>query len=351
MMQRISILTRGSHSFGMGHMHRSLWLREALQGCGRKFEISVHCLPDPEAQDYYRGRSAEVHFADWLVSPESLPEADLRIVDWLDSPVGYIEQLRQSSSRIMLLDDHGPATGEADLVVRSLLSPIASGRGVIGRALVLSGIQYVQLAPAIMKLRYGAAASLYALETSLVEATEREPGPLRCIMLSFGGSPRPKPTEFVLKVLAELKFKGRVIVKPAIPEMSIPADLDVELHEDAGQFHELLSTCDACVIGGGLTLYEALFLGVPPLVMPVVEHQYQTARKLNAAGCCLIGSKAGELSHNQLAGRLLELLGSPIHRGRLIHNGMRLVDGRGIFRTLDALLELLDGKLEPGTDC
>jgi len=342
MGQRISILTRGSHDFGMGHLHRSLWMCEALLGCGRELEISLHCLPGPEAQAHFARYSASVEFSDWLEDPAALPKTDLRIVDWLDSPAGFVEQLRASSARIMLLDDYGPASGEADLVVRSLLCDIGSMRGMQGRAEVLSGIQYLQLALSILRLRYGAVASLRAMEASMEEATEHEPGPLRCIMLNFGGTPRPQLSEFVLGVLAELKFAGRVLVKPASSHMAIPAGLDVELHEDTSHFHELLSACDACVVGGGLTLYEALFLGVAPLVLPLVEHQYLTAQKLQAAGCCMIGGRPGELDHNQLAGRVLELLGEPSHRGRLIHNGMRLVDGRGIFRTLDALLALLD---------
>lgn len=347
MGQQITILTRGSHDFGMGHLHRSLWMREVLLGCGRDLSVHLCCLPGARAEEYFAERGVKVHVEDWLSRPQYLPEADLLLIDWLDGTPGSVARLRPRFPRIMLLDDYGPATAEADLVVRCLLSSIASSRLREGRAEVCSGIQYLQLAPSILKIRYGAQASLHALEASLVDASERLPGPVHSIMLSFGGTPRPLQTGFMLGILAEMEFAGRIIVKPADLDMPIPSGLDVECHADARDFHTLLSACDACVVGGGLTLYEALFLGVAPMVLPVVDHQLETARKLNAAGCCLIGGKAGELNPNLATGRLLELLGGPSQRGRLIHNGMRLVDGRGIYRTLDVLLKLLDSPPVP----
>jgi spore coat polysaccharide biosynthesis predicted glycosyltransferase SpsG len=322
-------------------------MREALLGSGREPDIKLCCLPGEEAEAYYSEHGVEVLVDDWLGRPLELPEADLLLIDWLDSSPGSMTKLRSRFPRIALLDDYGSASAEADLVVRCLLSSIASSHLREGRAEVCSGIMYLQLAPSILKLRYGAQASLHALEASLVDATERQPGPLHSIMLSFGGTPRPVQTGFILGILAEMEFTGRIIVKPADLDMPLPSGLDVECHADAQGFHSLLSACDACVVGGGLTLYEAVFLGVAPMVLPIVEHQLDTARKLNAAGCCLIGGKTGELNHNLATGRLMELLGGPSQRGRLVHNGMRLIDGKGIYRTLDLLLNLLDSPPAP----
>ncbi len=342
MSHRICLLSRGSHEQGMGHLHRSMWLREVLLGCGRNLQVEICCLSSAEAQAYFDGNQLSVNFGDWQSTAARLPACDLCVVDWLDSPSGFVDQLRASCRLVALLDDYGPATAEADLVIRSLLSDIAPSHGKVGRAKVLCGIQYLQLSPSIVRLRYGATASRQAMEAELVEDSEREAGPVRSIMLSFGGTAHIEQSQFVMNVLRELEYGGRVLVKPAHDQLRVPPGLDVELHPSAKNFHELLSACDLCVIGGGLTLYEAVFLGVPPVVLPIVPHQLRTARKLSAAGCCIVGSLTGDLNHNMLMGRLMELLGGVLQRTRLIHNGMRLVDGRGIYRTLDALLALLD---------
>ncbi|MEZ5339484.1 MAG: hypothetical protein R3F46_14640 [bacterium] len=341
MTMRICLLTRGGHEFGMGHLHRTVWMHQALSACGRELELSVCCQTGQEAQAYLSSRGIQAEYADWLSMEHSLPECELLLVDWLDSPADFLSRCAGSARRSLLLDDYGPATESADVVVRSLLSEIAPAHGRVGRAEVYSGITYLQLSPEIFRLRYGAQASLRAMSTELVDPVESTPGPVRSIMLSFGGTPRLMETQFALKLLAEQGFGGLVLVKPAPEGLQLPDGLDVELHPDTADFHELLSASDMCIVSGGLTLYESVFLGIPPLVLPLVPHQLDTARKLNAAGCCIIGSRPDELNHNLAAGRLMELLGGNHLRGRLIHNGMRLIDGGGLQRTLDILLGLL----------
>ena len=316
-------------------------MHQALAACGRELELSVCCQSGTEAHAFLSGQGIHAAYADWLSMEHSLPECDLLLVDWLDSPAEFLFNCARVARRSMLLDDYGPATESADVVVRSLLSEIAPAHGRIGRAEVHSGITYLQLSPEIFRLRYGAQASLQAMSTELVDRVESTPGPVRSIMLSFGGTPRLLETQFALNLLAEQGYSGRVLVKPAPDELQLPDGLDIELHPDTDGFHELLSACDMCIVSGGLTLYEAVFLGIPPLVLPLVPHQLDTARKLNAAGCCIIGSRPDELDHNLAAGRLMELLGGNHLRGRLIHNGMRLIDGGGLQRTLDILLGLL----------
>ncbi|MCB1220348.1 MAG: hypothetical protein H7A35_16320 [Planctomycetales bacterium] len=341
MAERICLLTRGSHDYGMGHLHRCCWMLEALRDSGRDLHLQVCCQSGEEAHALLSSRGIHASYADWLSMQHPLPECDLLLVDWLNCPVGFLYQCARSARRTMLLDDYGPETTQADVCLRSLLADIAPAHGREGRAEVYSGITYLQLSPELLRIRYGAEASQQAMATELSRPIERTPGPVHSIMLSFGGTPRLPQTEFALKLLRELEFAGRVIVKPAHPLTVIPAGLDVELHEDVEHFHELLSACDMCIIGGGLTLYEASFLGVPSLVLPVVDHQLATARKLNAAGCCLIGGKTDELNHNLAAGRLMELIGGANLRGRMTHNSTRLIDGFGLQRTLEIMFRLL----------
>ena len=106
---------------------------------------------------------------------------------------------------------------------------------------------------------------------------------------------------------------------------------------------------DLAILGGGLSLYEALFLGVPtialalPSVTPGREsHQLETTAKLAAAGACLDAGSAGELTANQLSKLITHLMDDESQHRALSVQGSELLDGYGLARTLTYIMELGD---------
>lgn len=354
-MGRVLLLTRGDAQWGLGHLHRVSWLVDVLAAQRPPLHPAVCCLDSAEARRFWAGRAAHVDFT----APDTdsselgaalaleLTDRDAVVVDWLDSAPGLVCALRGSGARVVLLDDYGAARQHASLVVNALLAPLQMDDKQVGRARLVGGARYVQLPPIIIRLRGTVVATARALETELTRPLE--PGiEVHSVLVSFGGSPRAPLIELALSALAEAGYGGRVIVMPA-PEGRPPdGGLDVEWVPAGEQFHSLLAAADLAICGGGLTLYEAAFLGVPVVAIaqpsPVPgheDHQLGTINKLAGAGCCLALGMAGDVSRQQLSGALGELLADPKRRGRMSAAGLSLLDGRGLMRTVEEILPLV----------
>jgi len=195
-------------------------------------------------------------------------------------------------------------------------------------------------------MRGVAQATTRAMATEL--SAPSPPAPVRAVLVSFGGSPRPDLIALALGSLAEPGFDGRVLVMPAPDALPDTRGLDVELIPSGSVFHERLAAVDMAILGGGLSLYEAAFLGVPSVAVPVdsvvpgyERHQLEAAGRLAEAGCCLNVGLASGVSSAQVAGAVATLLASAGIRGKLGAAGMRLLDGHGLMRTTAAILDLL----------
>lgn len=357
-MPRIVFLTRGDSALGMGHLHRVSWLVEALAAGRPELELRVHCVDTREARQFWQSHSASVHFlASYNDAAEGLKRGDCAVVDWLDSPVILVKQVAQAvgrgtagGGRMLLLDEYGPGLYQADVVVNALLSPLPRQESVERGVRVVSGVDYVQLPLQAVRLRGIGTATANAVQTLLDQPVPKT-GPVRAVVVSFGGSPRQELIELALRALSLARYTGAVLLIPA------PAGLQEQLGADqalqaAGmhieclpaseQFHDLLAAADLAILGGGLSLYEAACHGVPAVCLPVVEHQLDTVRKLERAGCCRLGGMPQTVNSEELAVRLRGLIGSSQLRGRMSFRGQRLVDGRGLQRTVDIIHQLVD---------
>ncbi len=348
------LLTRGDEHWGLGHLHRVSWLAPALAAQDLIADTAVYCVDSPPARAFWRSRDSRASFlpATWLDGnyprlAELVGEPSTVIIDWLDSPPPLVEALQDTNSSLVLLDDYGPAQDHAHLVINSLLADLAPAESIHGQAHLHSGVQYVQLPPAVTKLRGVAAATAKAMATELAGEPPR-PGPVQAVMISFGGHEQPQLIELALKALAQTGYSGRVIVMPGQEALAPTFGLDVEMVPAGPQFHSLLAATDLAICGGGLSLYEAVFLGVPaiaigvPSLIPGYEHhQHATAEKLAAAGCCRAAGMAGQVSPELLAAIVSELLDNPQARGMLSASGMKLLDGRGLMRTVALITQRL----------
>lgn len=354
-MARVLLLTRGDSHWGLGHLHRVTWLADALATQQQpRFHPAVCCLDSPEAREFWTGRKQDVSF----VPPDEdsvalgarlaleLSRESIVVADWLDSPPALVCALRGSGAHVVLLDDYGPARPHAGLVINALLAPLASSAERIGRAQVLSGIDYIQLPPAVTKLRGTAAATARAMETELA-APPAPTAEVHCLLISFGGSYQPELIELALAALEQAGYGGRAVVIPAPALPPRTGGIDVEPVPAGEQFHSLLAASDLAICGGGLTLYEAAFLGVPAIAIAVPSpvaghegHQLGTIHKLAEAGCCRALGMAGEVGTEVLAAAVRELLADPSQRGRMSAAGLRLTDGRGLMRTVEEIIAL-----------
>lgn len=359
------MFTRGGSGFGTGHLHRTQWLFEVLSAQPRlQGSIEVRCGATQTATAHFQrcgiaARFAADPIAAWLDDGQKSAGARQKpvcVIDWLDSTPEQVQALRAAGARIVLLDDYGPAQADADLVVNSLLAPLANAEQQLGRARVLSGADYVQLPPHAIRLRGISLALNAAWQTAGITAREAAaaPGEVRSLLISSGGGEPAGHTKLLLDALSRTGFAGQATVMPgahASPLRSRRNRILVQELPAGPDFHDLLAGADLAILAGGLSLYEAAFLGVPALCIPIVAHQAATARKLARAGCCAVlpallqatlmgeGEPTGNESE-ELAAQLKLLLDNAELRSRLSAAGMRTFDGKGLHRTVMAILEL-----------
>jgi spore coat polysaccharide biosynthesis predicted glycosyltransferase SpsG len=354
-MSRIAIITRGDAWWGLGHLHRVGWLWLELCGSGvPALELRVFCLDSPQARSHRWPQGAEVEFIADPVAMAVTWVPDVIVVDWLDSDQVVISRLKEQGSRLALLDDYGPAGNAADLVINALLSPLAASERQTEQHRRLSGARYVQFPPAVTKLRGVANASANAMAAELTSPLVRRifgqpQEPARAVLVSFGGQSVEPAVQLSLQALQLAKYTGKVIVMPAPAESNRPAlhqgdgvsRLDIEWLPAGPEFHTLLSAVDIAILAGGLSLYEAAFLGIPALCIALREHQLATALKLEAAGTCRSAGMLEQLAPGELAAKLSTLIRSEDLRGLMSAKGLALFDGLGLRRTAEAIISLL----------
>ena len=102
-----------------------------------------------------------------------------------------------------------------------------------------------------------------------------------------------------------------------------------------------LSRCSACVVAGGVTLYEACALGVPTVAIAVVDPQRPAIRAAVRAGAALTASLASSKGADTVANLVCRLVHEPVLQRALIRRAQRLVDGRGTERVAARLAGLM----------
>ena len=358
-MPKVAFLTRGGENWGTGHLHRVSWLAAAIlaQQC-EDLAIEIVCLDTPEARQFWQqqGLSAPCSFHSAteagellaVISGDSGAAVDLVVIDWLDSPAALVAGARAIGSGVILLDDYGPAQQEASIVINCLLAPLEEAISRTDRGCIYSGVKYLQLPLALLKLRGTAAASVRALETELA-GPPPPAGPVRAVLISCGGRPNHQMIDIALEGLQACAFEGRVIVMPAPGDSPASSSLDLECVPAGPDFHAIMAAADLAILAGGLTLYEAAFLGVPTVAVPLRSsipgretHQLDTAHKLAAAGCCTVAGLSDTTTAEKVADKVGELLADRDARARMSAAGMQLTDGRGLQRTVDMTLDALE---------
>ncbi len=345
----------------MGHLYRCSWLLEVLRAQQRpELELRVRCHDTPAAHSFWGGEEAVSWLPEPVLDNARLAPGDICLLDWLETPAQQVREAVATGARVMLLEEHGAAQAEADVVVNCLTSPLDARVSTNARARVYEGAPYLQFSPRLTRLRGVALATTGAMQAEL----KLPPEPVATagggtnfvylILVSFGGGPRPELVQEVLGSLGAAHYDQQVIVMPAGPASDAARrgavhPFTLQALPAGGAFYDYLASADLLICAGGLTAYEAAFLGVPSVILALNQHQLESARKLEARHCCFAPGLASEVNWSALGNSLSQLIHNPVLRSEMSRSGQALTDGRGLLRTADLLLRLADGLELPGS--
>ena len=98
---------------------------------------------------------------------------------------------------------------------------------------------------------------------------------------------------------------------------------------------------DFAICAGGFTVYELAYMGVPTIVATVSQTQVEVAQEMHQINFNHWIGMASNQSIESLREELISMMQNQNRRQRLIQVGQSKIDGNGICRTVDHILNLL----------
>ena len=350
-MSHIVFRTDASRAIGTGHVVRCLSLATALREAGATVSFIcraheghlcallaergfiVHELPLSEVKpDGHLGAPWHDDASqtraildgvkpDWLV-------VDHYALDWR-----WEEALRHAVGRIMVIDDLANRGHDCDLLLDQNMAKDAEQRyasRVPAACRRLLGPRYALLQPQYAQLH--------------VETSPRQ-GPVRRILLFFGGADSDRLTERAMQAMIALQrpdIAVDVVVGAANPEREkllalAAAHPQFTVHGALPSLAPLMQAADLTVGAGGSTCWERLCLGLPCITVTVADNQRPATALLAECGLTeWIGDAAG-LTVADLQQALQRWCEQGVPKG-WFPDYAELVDGKGVARVCAALL-------------
>ena len=286
---RALIRCDGNDDVGLGHLSRSIALAEALEDLGGEailhghFDTGASSLLDGTAVRIGRSNARAGTAGD---AAETAELAESLAVDWIvvdgyRFDASFLERLseRNTGRPLVVVDDFGrleiyPARSR--ILNFTFGANSTSYRG--DDLAVLRGPQYTLVRRAVRRLR-------------VTEPEKKAPRP-GGILVAIGGVDRSGVTVRVLEALVEIQTDRavEVVLRDDSPDREQVGRLLAKLGGSGRLFGRLpdlakrFGAADACITGGGLTKYEACYLGLACGVVPQSEGEAEDTTKAEALG-------------------------------------------------------------------
>lgn len=270
----------------------------------------------------------------------------------------FLDAARAFDATVALVDHYelGPAWWRA---VRGAL-PLAALDDV-GRTGLGEGVDFVlnqnvsadaSWYPGVRRIAFGPRYALLA-EAFLAASTSRSADralPVERVLVSLGGADPKDATSIVVRALRDVRSSVvfDVVIGPGFVHgdrvrREAAADARMVVHEAPRSLAPLMDAAQFAVTGAGSTTYELAFLGIPAVLVEIADNQAAIGRGLDAAGVARFLGRVEDVSAEQIAAPVRELLESGPARARMADAGRRLVDGGGADRVAALLASLAPG--------
>jgi len=257
-------------------------------------------------------------------------DPNLLIIDRLSTDLAWMTDLKSSLRHVVSMDDIGAGAFVADAFINAILHDIpANEAGYIGYDYLV-------------------------LKSNSASIKTEVPSEVNRIVASFGGHDSRNLMDFFLNnfqrddiwlakgTVIELLVgsESKKIIKcwaAQAEKISIRYDVTVSLLIRPPDFLERLAKADLAVLSGGLTIFDAVSLGVPSIGLPQYLHQLDTLKALTAKMAIRLGSHEMKLDQESFTRLFDEMMHSKDKRQLLKKNGPSLIDGKGTERVITIL--------------
>ena len=327
----------GTVATGLGHLSRCLALAEALEelGCACAF-----------AGSYTAGAVALLQGAD-------LPFGEVPSLAESDAPSETLDQLDAIQARAIVIDSYAISQDHIAALSGSGLSAVLIDDFArfpdYPCAVVLN---FTVNAP---QLPYPPGGATYLLGPSyflvrrrlrqLRSRLEPRSATVRRILIAMGGTDRHNLSlrivealqkiapGLVVRVVAALQFGAAGEMTDLLSGFAASSGLVANQKDLAEEF----SLADACISGGGLTKYEAAYLGVPGAVLSQTAEQAEETVAFSARGLAWDLGLGPAIEPAQLEGGLRQFLGDAELRAGLVQTGLATFPADSTLRAAKAI--------------
>ena len=333
---------------GTGHVVRCLALGDELASRGVRVSIIGEVTGVPWLEDQVARRGLSV-----LAAPEDPDElaalarqtgTDAVVLDGyhLDTRCG--EALRESGLTVLsIVDDTFGGGQDADLYLDQNFG--ARAQPGVPRDRQLVGLDYALFRDEVLRHR----PSSHPVPS----------GPTPRVLAVFGGSDPHAAATVAVPLMLSSGRPMHVIAVAARPEVaqalaSLPTGpgQHVEVVAPTPDLAALAATCDLAVTAAGSSVWEFFCLGLPALLVCVVDNQTPGYDAVTKEGLALPFGHLSRLRHDQEArdgatAAIAGLLDDPVACASMSDRGMKLVDGRGRVRVSDSLMDAVTARRQP----
>ena len=325
-----------STAMGTGHVMRCFALAQAWQDAGGR-PIFASAEAAPAMRERLLAANIEIVPLEISVGGEDdarkVEELALHhaaswvVVDGYQFGADYQRQLKAAGLRLLFLDDNGHAGHySADIVVNQNAhadESLYSHRESYTRLLL--GTRFVLLRREFERWRD------WSREVALVG---------RKVLVLMGGSDPCDTTSLTVRSLQRADVEGIevvIVMGGSNPHLQSVQRLAATFRaatvlRDTSNVSQLMAWADVAFSAAGSTAWELAYMGLPSLLLEVLEHQSPVAKAMaaNAAGVNL--GWFADIKEEGLARAAGDLLRDNARRKQMMESGRRLVDGKGARR-------------------
>ena len=323
----------GSKKIGFGHISRSYALAQSL--IKNNIDI-IFWITSPNMQDVKKlvskikvidSNKYKIDIGTYVVKKS----IDIIIFDELKLNIGLLRYLKKNSkAKLIGLDYFHYKNNQTDLII-NLYNHNKKDltKNFINLNKYIEGLKFAIIREKLIKKKFN--------KTNIIKKK------INKIMVSFGGGDRKNHAYQVLKWLSSINFKGNIVISKHLYDKPVSKfinlinndDLKLKMIDMGLNFDNEIINCDIIFCGGGTTLLESCYLGLPTVVMPQNHREYIFSKLIerNKAALVTLNPYKDEI-------KVKKLIYSHKLRRLMKKAQTTLVDGRGKERIIKAILEI-----------
>lgn len=325
---KIVFRTDASADIGSGHVMRCLTMAQALAAQG-------HATTFLSSDETPETVPALVKSGFDIKPSEATPECDWLIVDHYGLDAGYESAARDWAKKIAVIDDLADRPHECDLLIDTTYGRSPEDYKSLvpeKNCHLLCGSEYALLRPQFAQARPASLA--------------RSDGSLNRILIFFSSTDPHDLTGRSLEALEGLDqaLSLDVIIgahhpdKTGLKARAKNSKHSVSFHENVSDMAALMAAADLAIGAGGTTSWERCALGLPAIIIEIVDNQRFLAKKLAEAGVVMNLGWHESVEVQDIEKAVQSFSDTPQTLKDMSAQAAAICDGRGADRVTCAIL-------------